>query len=227
MANLASPTIKSLPSAPPLAFYPLGKKQPFSVLPGFLLLSLTHTGQHGLLQIFLPSLSLTFHTDISASVEQLQIFTGEPLWPASGGAVSTSLTLILKRERPSGASVAAPPPFQDQTFSSTSESVPWAPQAPGRPLLLSLAIFSPTSTYIWKMKINIHMSTSASSKCFSFSLHSLSLSSYCPPLPHFLNRLFRRKCAKIKTNLRLAVRNPSSRSAFAFSQLPQSCLAAQ
>lgn len=85
---------------------------------------LTHTDQHGLLQIFLPSLSLTFHTDISASVRQLQIFTGEPLWPASGGAMSTSLTLALKRERPSGASVAAPPRFQDQTFSTGSWETP-------------------------------------------------------------------------------------------------------
>ena len=38
LADPASPTIKSLPLAPLLAFYPLGKKQPFLALPGFLLL---------------------------------------------------------------------------------------------------------------------------------------------------------------------------------------------
>ena len=144
--------------------------------------------------------------------------------------MSTSLTLALKRECPSGASVAAPPPFQGWwTPSRTKLSLvhlslsPGLHRLPGDPLLLSLAIFSPPSIYIWKMKINIHMSTLASNKCFSFSFHPLSLNSHSSPLPHFLRRLFRKKCAKIKTNLRLAVRNPSSRSASAFSQLPQSC----
>lgn len=96
-------------------------------------------------------------------------------------------------------------------------TAPYAPYAPKRPFFLSLAIFFPTTIYIWKIKINIHMLILTSTNHLSFS--SLSLSSQSSPLPNFPNRLFKRKCAKIKNSLRLAVRNLSSRSASAFSQL--------